>query len=154
MWLDLSGIWNGICHQTAQIFHKTKGKLYVVNKGSRSITIFDLEKGEELNELPIAIEPHEATAVINPNRIVVTNYGAIDVKGKSVTVINAEKNTITKTIDLGNKGASPHGIITLQNPNKVGVVSDDGNHLSVVNIETGKVEKQIATQQKNQSFIG
>lgn len=129
-------------------FIKTKGKLYVVNKGSRSITIFDLEKGEELKELPIAIEPHEATAVINPNRIVVTNYGAIDVKGKSVTVINAEKNTITKTIDLSNKGASPHGIITLQNSNKVGVVSDDGNHLSVVNIETGKVDKQIATQQQ------
>ena len=127
---------------------KTEGKLYVVNKASRSITVFDLQKGEEIKELPIAIEPHEATALTNPNRIVVTNYGAIDAKGKSITVIDAEKNTITKTIDLGNKNTSPHGIITLQNPNKVAVVSDDGNHLSVVNIESGKVEKQIATQQK------
>ncbi|OOV25819.1 hypothetical protein BXU11_14205 [Flavobacterium sp. LM5] len=127
---------------------KTEGKLYVVNKASRSITVFDLEKGEEIKELPIAIEPHEATALTNPNRIVVTNYGAIDAKGKSITVIDAEKNTIIKTIDLGNKNTSPHGIITLESPNKVAVVSDDGNHLSVVNIESGKVEKQIATQQK------
>lgn len=127
---------------------KTKGKLYVVNKASRSITVFDLEKGEEIKELSIAIEPHEATVVTNPNSIVVTNYGTIEAKGKSISVIDAEKNTMTRTIDLGNKGASPHGIITLQKPNKVGVVSDDGNHLTVVNVETGIVEKQIATQQK------
>jgi YVTN family beta-propeller protein len=92
------------------------------------------------------IEPHEATLVTNPNRIIVTNYGTPDIAGKSITVINAATNTIEKTIEL-DKSLRPHGIITLPQPNKVGVVTDIGNHLSVVNVETGVIEKQIATQQ-------
>ena len=125
---------------------KTEGTLYVVNKGSKSITVFDLFEGDQITELPIEIEPHEATIVTNPNRVIVTNYGTPDVAGKTITVINATTNTIDKTIDLG-KSLRPHGIITLPQGNKVGVVTDIGNHLSVVNLETGVLEKQIATQQ-------
>ncbi|MFT6128270.1 MAG: YVTN family beta-propeller protein [Flavobacteriaceae bacterium] len=125
---------------------KTEGILYVVNKGSKSITIFDLFKGKQIKELPIEIAPHEATIVTNPDRIIVTNYGSSDIAGKSITVINAATNTIEKTIALG-KSLRPHGIITLPQPNKVGVVTDIGNHLSVVNVATGAVEKQIATAQ-------
>lgn len=125
---------------------QTEGTLYVVNKVSLSITIFDLFEGKKLKELPIEIEPHEATLVKNPDRIIVTNYGSPEVHGKSITVINAATNSIEKTIELG-ESLKPHGIITLPQPNKVGVVSDIGNHLSIVNVTTGIVEKQIATQQ-------
>ncbi|UAM96767.1 beta-propeller fold lactonase family protein [Polaribacter litorisediminis] len=125
---------------------QTEGTLYVVNKTSQSITIFDLFEGNQIKELSLDIEPHEATVVNNPNRIVVTNYGSPDAAGKSITIINAENNTIVKKIDLG-KSLRPHGIITLPEANKVGVVTDIGNHLSIVNIETGVLEKQIATQQ-------
>jgi len=125
---------------------KTEGTLYVVNKGSKNITIFDLFEGQELIELPMEIEPHEATTLANPNRVIVTNYGTPDVEGRSITVINADSNTIEKIIALG-ESSRPHGIITMPQGNKVGVVTDIGNHLSVVNLETGVVEKQIATQQ-------
>jgi len=125
---------------------KTEGVLYVVNKESRSITIFDLLEGDQITELPLEIEPHEATIVTNPNRVIVTNYGTPDVAGKTITVINADTNTIEKTIALG-ESLRPHGIITLPRPNRVGVVTDVGNDLSVVNLETGVVEKQIETQQ-------
>lgn len=125
---------------------QTEGTLYVVNKASKSITIFDLFDGKQIKELSLDIEPHEATLVTNPDRIVVTNYGSPDAAGKSITVINAENNTIVKKIDLGER-LRPHGIITLPEANKVGVVTDIGNHLSIVNIETGVLEKQIATQQ-------
>jgi YVTN family beta-propeller protein len=124
----------------------TEGTLYVVNKGSKSITIFDLFEGKQIKELSIEIEPHEATTLANPNRVIVTNYGTPDVEGKSITVINADTNTIEKTIALG-ESLRPHGIMPLPQPNKVGVVTDIGNHLSVVNLKTGVVEKQIATQQ-------
>lgn len=126
---------------------QTEGTLYVVNKVSRNITIFDLFEGKKLKELPIEVEPHEATLVKNPNRIIVTNYGSPEVNGKSITVINASTNTIEKTIELG-ESPKPHGIITLPQPNKVAVVSDIGNHLSIVNVTTGIVEKQISTQQR------
>lgn len=125
---------------------KTEGALYVVNKVSSSVTVFDLFEGKQIKELSIEIEPHEATIVTNPNRIIVTNYGTPNVAGKSITVINAVTNTIEKKITLG-KNLRPHGIIKLPQPNKVGVVADIGNHLSVVNVETGLVEKQISTQQ-------
>ena len=72
---------------------KTDGTLYVVNKLSRSITIFDLFEGKQLKELSIEIEPHEATALTKPNRVIVTNYGTPDVEGKSITVIDADNNT-------------------------------------------------------------
>lgn len=125
---------------------KTDGVLYVVNKVSKSVVIFDLLEGKQIKELPIKIEPHEATVLTNPKRVIVTNYGTPDVEGKSITVINADTNSIEKTITL-NESLRPHGIITMPQPNKVGIVTDVGNHLLVANIETGIVEKQISTQQ-------
>jgi YVTN family beta-propeller protein len=125
---------------------RTDGILYVVNKASRSITIFDLFKGEHIKELSVEIEPHEATTLTKPNRVIVTNYGTPDAEGKSITVINADTNTIEKTIALG-ESLMPHGIISLPQPNQVGIVTDMGNDLSVVNVDTGVVEKQISTQQ-------
>ena len=125
---------------------KTEGTLYIVNKASHNVTIFDLVEGKQIKELPIETEPHEATTVTNPNRIIITNYGTSAVEGKSITVINAATNTIEKTINLG-KNLRPHGIIKLPQPNKVGIVADIGNYLSVVNVKTGVVEKQISTQQ-------
>jgi YVTN family beta-propeller protein len=125
---------------------KTEGTLYIVNKGSKSITIFDLFEGEQIKELPLEQEPHEATIVRNPNKLIVTNYGSPDSAGKSITIIDTDTNTIEKTISLG-ESLRPHGIITMPKRNAVGVVTDIGNHLSVVNVETGVVEKQISTQQ-------
>jgi YVTN family beta-propeller protein len=125
---------------------KTEGTLYVVNKVSKSVVIFDLLEGKQIKELSIDIEPHEATVVSNPNRVVITNYGTPEIGGKSITVINANTNTVEKTIILG-ESLRPHGIVTMPQPNKVAVVTDVGNHLSVVDIDTGIVEKQIATQQ-------
>tara|TARA_B100000809_G_scaffold169704_1_gene167061 strand:- start:6813 stop:7856 length:1044 start_codon:yes stop_codon:yes gene_type:complete len=125
---------------------KTEGTLYVVNKASKSVVIFDLLEGKQIKELSMETEPHEATIVSNPNRVVITNYGTPEIGGKSITIINADTNTIEKTIAIG-ESLRPHGIITLPQSNKVAVVTDVGNHLSVVNLETGVVEKQIVTQQ-------
>ncbi len=125
---------------------KTEGTLYVVNKVSKSVVIFDLLQGKQIKELPMEIEPHEATAINNPNRVIVTNYGTPDIGGKSITVINAKTNTIEKTVSIG-ENLRPHGIISLPEADKVGVVTDIGNHLSIVNVKTGVLEKQISTQQ-------
>lgn len=126
---------------------KTNGTLYVVNKISKSVSIFDLDKGETVKELSLEIEPHEATTLANPNRVIITNYGQANAAGKSITVINASTNTIEKKIDLG-KSLKPHGIIALKKANTVGVVTDEGNDFSIVNVATSIVEKQIPTEQK------
>jgi YVTN family beta-propeller protein len=125
---------------------KTDGKLYIINKLSSSITVFDLFQGKEIAALPIDVVPHEAISLTNQNRIVVTNYGTPNVIGKSITVINTKTNKVEKTIDLEGSLA-PHGIVAFPLSNKVGVVTDLGNNLLVVNVETGIIEKNIPTQQ-------
>jgi YVTN family beta-propeller protein len=125
---------------------KTDGKLYIVNKSSFNIMVFDLYQGKELTEIPIEIEPHEPITLTNQNRVVVTNYGTPGVLGKSITVINTKNNKVEKTIDLEGSIA-PHGIVAFPQSNKVGVVTDVGNNLLVVDVEKGIVEKNIPTQQ-------
>ncbi|WP_248722657.1 YncE family protein [Seonamhaeicola sp. ML3] len=126
---------------------KTEGTLYVVNKASKDITVFNLREGKEVTKIFLEQEPHEATVLVNQNKLVVTNYGTPDVEGKSITVIDTKNNTIEQNILLGEKSIKPHGIISLPELNKVAVVTDVGNDFSVVNIESGVVEKRIATQQ-------
>ncbi len=125
---------------------KTDGKLYIVNKLSSGITVFDLYQGKEIAAIPIEVEPHDPTTLDNQNKVVVTNYGTPKVLGKTITIINTKTNTIEKTIDLEGSLA-PHGIVAFPKSNKVGVVTDLGNNLLVVNVATGIVEKNIKTQQ-------
>lgn len=125
---------------------QTNGKLYIVNKLSKSITVFDLFTGSTIIEFPMDIEPHEATTLTSQDKVIVTNYGAPNVIGKSISVINMKTHEIEKTIAL-DESLRPHGIISFPESNKVGVVTDVGNDLLVVNVETGLVEKKIPTQQ-------
>jgi len=48
---------------------QTNGKLYIVNKLSKSITVFDLFQGKELTEFPMSVEPHEATTLPSQNKV-------------------------------------------------------------------------------------
>jgi YVTN family beta-propeller protein len=123
---------------------KTEGKLYIVNKGSRNVIVFDLEKGEKIADIAIDIEPHEATTLSNQDYVVVTNYGNENTIGKTLTIINTKSNTIEKIIDIG-ESTKPHGITNIPNTNKVIVVTDVGNDLVVVDVDAGRVEKRIPT---------
>lgn len=125
---------------------ETNGKLFIVNKLSKSITVFDLLSGETVIEFPMDIEPHEAITLSSQDKVIVTNYGAPDVIGKSISVINTETYKVESTIDL-EESLRPHGIISFPGSNNVAVVTDVGNDLVVVNTETGLIEKKIPTQQ-------
>lgn len=125
---------------------KTEGVLYAVNKGDKSITVFDLNVGKPIKTLLMEIEPHEATYVAGSEHVVVTDYGSAEAAGKSVTVINTATHTVDKSISLG-ASSMPHGIITMPDSKRVGVVTDIGNHLSIVNLATGVVEQQMGTGQ-------
>ena len=125
---------------------QTNGKLYIVNKLSSSITVFDLFKGKELVTFSTETEPHEVTTLENLNKVVVTNYGTQKMVGKSISIINLESNTLEKTIIL-QESLKPHGIVAFPKTNKVGIVSNIGSDFMVVNVATGLVEKKIATDQ-------
>lgn len=125
---------------------QTNGKLYIVNKKSSSVTVFDLYKGKELTELPVELIPHEITTLKNQNKVVITNYGTNKIAGKSITVVNTKTNKIEKSIPL-KENFAPKGIIALPKLNTVALVTNGGNNLLVANVETGIIEKNIPTKQ-------
>lgn len=131
---------------------QTTGKLYIVDKLSSDIKVFDLFEGKELTEIYIETEPHDIATLTGQNRVVVTNYGTNEVVGNSITVINTKTNTIEKIIELQGS-LRPHGIVAFQKSNKVGVVTHEGNDLLVVNVQSGIVEKKILTQQRMSHLV-
>jgi YVTN family beta-propeller protein len=125
---------------------QTSGKLYIVNKLSSSITVFDLFNGENISEIPIDVQPYKITTVSKLNQVIVANYGSNNVIGSSLTAINTKTNTIENTIQLEGS-LRPYGIASFPQSNKVGTVTHVGNNLLVVNTETGIIEKNIPTKQ-------
>ena len=124
----------------------TTGKLLIVNKLSSSVTVFDLENARKIIEIPLDIEPHEITAIPNHNKFAITNYGAPNVIGKSVSIINADSYKIEKTINF-EESPRPHGIISIHNSTDVAVATDVGNDLIILDTKSGKVKKKIPTRQ-------
>ncbi|MDP5157657.1 MAG: hypothetical protein NWQ07_03655 [Flaviramulus sp.] len=131
---------------------QTTGKLYIVNKLSSDIRIFDLFQGKEITEIPIKTEPHDIATLSDQSRVVVTNYGNIEIVGNSITVINTKTNTIEKIIELQGS-LRPHGIVAFKGSNKVGVVTNEGNDLLLVNVDSGIIEKEILTQQRMSHLV-
>ena len=127
---------------------QTSGKLYIVNKGSRDITVFDLFNGKVINEIPIEVESHNATTLLTQNKVIVTNYGTTEIKGKSLTVIDTKNNKVEKTIEFAAGYLGLDGIVAIPKSNKAAIISSISNELLVINLDTETVEKKIATQQK------
>jgi YVTN family beta-propeller protein len=131
---------------------KTTGKLYILNKISQSITVFDLFQGKVIKEIPLNLLPREATTLSNQKKIVITNYGTNNIAGNSIEVINTETNEIEKNIYFIER-LRPNGIIAFPFTNKVGVVTDVGNYFLIINTETGDIEKKILIEQKGSHFL-
>ena len=131
---------------------QTNGKLYIVNKRSRDINVFNLSTGKEIAKIPINMESHEAIAIKDQNRIVLTSFGANQPEGNLIKVINTKTNEIEKTINL-KTNISTKGIVTFNEENKVAVLDFIRNELLVLNIETDSIEKQIQTKQKTSYLL-
>ncbi|WP_388053057.1 YncE family protein [Gelatiniphilus marinus] len=107
---------------------QTNGQLYIVNKVSSSITVFDLFTGTELTEIPLSIVPYKLTALKNQNKVVITNYGPNNTIGKNLSIINTKTNNLEKNIEF-TTNTSPHGNSTLPKHNKVVNITNSENNL-------------------------
>lgn len=129
---------------------QTNGNLYIVNKLSKNIQVFDLFHGREIAEIPIDMISHEAVTTIDEHSIVATNYGSSN--ENDIKVINTNNNKIEKTIKLkGN--IKVNGIVALRKAHKVGVIDYVNNTLLVLNIQTDSIEKKIQTKQKKSTLL-
>ena len=131
---------------------QTFGKLYIINKLSKDITVFDLNIGKKIADIPINIESHQVTRLKNQDKIAVANYDSFKNKEINLTIINTQTNKIEKTIKFSDRNIDADGVLALTEFNKIGVITRNTNELLVVNIDSGSIEKRIATQQKMSHF--
>ncbi|MEL1239935.1 YncE family protein [Flavobacterium flavipallidum] len=132
---------------------KTNGKLYVFNKKSEDITVFDLAKGREITTIPVAIESHGAAKLLGKNKLVIANYNTKKYKHKKILIFNIDSNKVEKTISFSEGVSGLEGIVSLPIANKVGVVSAISNEFLVINTQTETIEQRIPTKQKGSHFF-
>jgi YVTN family beta-propeller protein len=128
------------------------GVLYVVNKKSSDISVFDLQQGKMITTIPVKIEPHEITILRNPNIVIVTNSGDKKSPGEQVTIINCKKHKIESTITL--QGVlRPHGIAVIPQTREVAIVNDINSEVLIFNTASKKIEKKFSTTQKTSHLV-
>lgn len=128
---------------------QTTGSLYIFNKVSKNIQVFDLDKGRVLNEIPIDLQSFDAVVNASKDKIVMTNYGE---KNDVIKVLNLKTNTLEKSIGLDGTTRT-NGIVAWPNSDNVGLVDLVNNHVMVLNIKTGHIENKIPTQQQKSHLI-
>lgn len=126
---------------------QTSGKLYIVNKLSRDIQVFDLHSGEEIGDIPIDMQAHEIIATLDGNSLIVTDYGDLTSKGNLLKVIDTKTNKLERTITISGS-MNANGLVTMAEANTIGLVDYVSNNLSILNLATDSIEKQIPTKQK------
>lgn len=127
---------------------QTSGKLYIVNKKSRDVNVFNLFTGKEIAKIPVNMESHEAIATADENKIVLTNYGAIGTDGNLIKVLNTKTNAIEKTINFDTP-IRANGIVATPIANEVGVIDYVKDEFLIINIVNDSIVRNISTEQKN-----
>ncbi|HLO99957.1 MAG TPA: YncE family protein [Fimbriimonas sp.] len=130
---------------------KPVGVAVIVNQQSDSATIIDLETSTA-GHVPVGGGPHESAVSPDGKRAIVTNYFKPGVgPGSSLSVLDLATKKEVKRIPL-DKQAMPHGAEWVDN-GKV-VCSDERNQrLLLVDIESGKVEREYVTGQAGSHML-
>ena len=119
------------------------GTLVVVNKGEASLTIIDAASGAIRGTVPTGDGPHEVVLTGDGSTAIVTDYGA-RVGGNTLTVVDVESMSVTRTIDLG-QHYRPHGIAVMPGDELVAVTSEASGHVVLVRIADGEIVSEIPT---------
>lgn len=119
--------------------------LLVANKSEASVTLFALPEGKEVATLPTGDGPHEIAVSPNGTMAAITNYGIREDAGKSITLVDIERQQISKTIHLP-AGSKPHGIIWL-NASTLAVTAEGISSLLLIDVPAKSVTHTIAIDQ-------
>ncbi|MFG0257876.1 MAG: beta-propeller fold lactonase family protein [Phycisphaerales bacterium JB043] len=125
--------------------------LIVLNKAEASASLLNPHTGETDTVIPVGAGPHEAEVSPDGNTVVVCNYGQ-QTHGNTLSVIDLQSQTVTKTIDLGNN-QRPHGIVFSADGERVYVTTERSRKLLIVNIQTGDIEQAIDTNASGSHMV-
>ena len=129
----------------AQDKSNRQGTLIVLNKQDNTASLINVSNGQTLALVPTGNGPHEGAVSPDGELAVVGDYGGQSA-GNSLTVIDIQSKSVSRKIDLG-QYKRPHGVEFLDN-DRVVITAETNQKIAVVNIRSGKVEGEIATQQQ------
>lgn len=95
--------------QAGEVDGAQSGQLLVVDKSGHSLSVLDVESGNEIARDPTGHPPHEVALSPDGDRAYVTDYGSADRPGNTITVIGVERAEPVDTLSLG-RHTRPHGI--------------------------------------------
>ncbi|MEK6567073.1 MAG: YncE family protein [Bacteroidota bacterium] len=123
------------------------GTLVVLNKTDNTASLIDCSTKVTRVTIPTGVGPHEVSVSHDGKLAVVSNYGVREKPGHSLTVIDIPAKKTVKEINLG-EYSSPHGVVFFSDGKRVAVTVERSKMLLVVNIESGRVEQAIPTDQE------
>jgi len=114
---------------------------YVTNGASNTVSIYDVVNVRLDRELAVGVNPVAATASVHRNEIYVVNQGAAGMPG-SVTVINAENNSVAAAIPVHKQPAA----LALAPEGDLAYVANTGsNNVSVIDLKDRREVAAIGT---------
>jgi YVTN family beta-propeller protein len=132
---------------------QTTGKLYIINKKSEDVTVFDLHSGKELATVAINIESHGAAKVVGQDKIAIANYNTTKDRDISICILNTKTNTVEKTIAFKEDALGLDGVIALPQSNRIAVMSSISNTFLTVDMKSETIDNKIPTLQKKSHHI-
>jgi len=121
------------------------GTLIVLNKTDNTAFLIDRATGQVKATVATGTGPHEVAVSPDGKLAVVSNYGSRE-PGNSMTVIDIPSGKKLKDILLGSYHR-PHGLFWLKGNSKLLVTAEAEKSLLVVNVDSGKIENAIRTEQ-------
>lgn len=118
--------------------------LATVNKNDDTLWLVRVATGEAIAKLPTGPHPQEVAFSPDGKLAVVSNMGrGATQPGKTLTVVDVPGRKVLRQVDLGEHGM-PHGVEFLD-ADRVLMTSHATDSLVRVNIQTGKVERAVAS---------
>jgi DNA-binding beta-propeller fold protein YncE len=120
------------------------GTVIVANMADNTATIIDVASKRVLATLPTGAGAHEVAVSHDGRWGVVSNYGVRGAPGNSLTVIDVQRASVARTIDLG-EFRRPHGSAFLPGDSIFVVTSEMSRAVVLVDFKAGKVIGSIPT---------
>jgi PQQ-dependent catabolism-associated beta-propeller protein len=111
--------------------------LYAVNENDAAVTVIDVASSRIVKTIAVGTEPETAVASPDGRWIAVSNETSND-----ISLIDAAGHVMVKKIAVPK---NPRGMRFTADSRRLFVASEQAHVVSVVNVDTGSVEKSVAT---------
>ena len=121
------------------------GVVVVLNKADGEAALVDPSTYEVLAKLPTGKGPHEAAISPDGRRAYATNYGTMEERGHTITVLDLENREVEATWDIGSY-ERPHGLALSRDGERLWVTSEVAQAAIEVDTATGEITKTWKTR--------